>query len=93
MCIRDRSADGRFGFSIGYSHSETPIQENQVGLYEPWQAVGAGWRPGVAEGTYYSDGIKALRRTGELKRDGVMATLQFKTNENWTCLLYTSRCV
>ena len=83
----DRSEDGRFGFSIGYSHSETPIQENQVGLYEPWQAVGAGWRPGVAAGTYYSDGIKALRRTGELKRDGVMATLQFKANENWTSTL------
>lgn len=23
-----------FGFSIGYSHSTTPVQENQVGLYE-----------------------------------------------------------
>ncbi len=83
----DQSADGRFGFSIGYSHSDTPIQENQVGLYEPWQAVGAGWRPGVAAGTFYSDGIKALRRTGNLKRDGVMGTLQFRPSDNWTSTL------
>ena len=83
----DQFADGRFGFSIGYSHSDMPIQENQVGLYEPWQSLGAGWRPGVAAGTYYSDGIKALRRTGDLKRDGVMATLQFRPNETWTSTL------
>lgn len=87
----DQSADGRFGFSIGYSHSDTPIQENQVGLYEPWQAVGAGTpprvRPGVAAGTFYSDGIKALRRTGNLERDGVMATLQFRPGDNWTSTL------
>ena len=41
-----QSADRKIGFSIGYSHSDTPIQENQVGLYEPWFEAGAGWRPG-----------------------------------------------
>ncbi len=82
-----RSDDGRFGFSIGYSHSDMPIQENQVGLYEPWQAVGEGWRPGVAPGTFYSDGIKALRRTGNIQRDGVMATLQFSPSSAWTSTL------
>lgn len=82
-----KSDDGRFGFSIGYSHTSTPIQENQVGLYEPWQAIGDGWRPGVPAGTFYSDGIKALRRTGETKRDGVMATLQFRPSNAWTSTL------
>lgn len=76
-----------FGFSIGYSHSTTPIQENQVGLYEPWQSLGEGWRQGVPAGTFYSDGIKALRRTGETKRDGVMATLQFRPSNAWTSTL------
>ena len=76
-----------FGFSIGYSHATTPIQENQVGLYEPWQAIGDNWRPGVPAGTFYSDGIKALRRTGETKRDGVMATLQFRPSNAWTSTL------
>ena len=82
-----RSEGGRFGFAIGYSHSTTPVQENQVGLYEPWQAIGDGWRPGVPAGTFYSDGIKALRRTGETKRDGIMATLQFRPSNAWTSTL------
>ena len=83
----DQFADGTFGVSIGWSHSSTPIQENQVGLYEPWQAIGDNWRPGVAEGIYYSDGIKALRRTGRLERDGVMATLQYRPSNAWTSTL------
>ncbi len=78
-----QSADRKVGYSIGYSHSDTPIQENQVGLYEPWQAIGANWRPGVAAGTYYSDGIKALRRTGYTKRDGVIGTLEFRPSDTW----------
>ena len=79
-----RSDDGRFGFAIGYSHSSTPIQENQVGLYEPWKTDG---RPGLPAGTYATDGIKALRRTGETKRDGAMATLQFRGSDSWTSTL------
>lgn len=81
-----QAEDRSMGFAIGVSHADTPIQENQVGLYEPWQAIGNGWRPGVPAGTFYSDGIKALRRTGDLKRDGAMATLEFRP-ENWTSTL------
>lgn len=73
-----------FGFSIGYSHSTTPVQENQVGLYEPWKTDA---RPGLPVGTFATDGMKALRRTGETKRDGVMATLQFRPSNAWTSTL------
>lgn len=83
----DKFADDTWGVALGFSHSDMSKQENQVGLYEPWQAVGDGWRPGVAEGTYYSDGIKALRRTGNAKRDGAMATVQFRPNNAWTSTL------
>ncbi|WDS37204.1 TonB-dependent receptor [Pseudoxanthomonas sp.] len=83
----DQFADHTIGLAIGYAHSDMPKQENQVGLYEPWQAVGDGWRPGVDAGTFYSDGIKALRRTGNAKRDGVMATVQFRPNNAWTSTL------
>lgn len=85
----DKFADDTIGLAIGYSHSEMSKQENQVGLYEPWQAVGDNWRPGIDAGTFYSDGIKALRRTGKAKRDGVMATLQFRPNNAWTSTLDT----
>ncbi|GAB6197397.1 TonB-dependent receptor [Lysobacter xanthus] len=83
----DQFADRTFGISLGYSHSDTPIQENQVGLYEPWQSIGTGWRPGVAAGTYYSDGIKALRRTGYIKRDAVMGTFEYRPSEFWRSTL------
>lgn len=80
-------ADRTVGLAIGYSHSDTPIQENQVGLYEPWKQVGDGWRPGVPAGTWYSDGIKALRRTGYVRRDGAMATLELRPGGAWSSTL------
>ncbi len=83
----DKFADGTLGIALGYSHSDMSKQENQVGLYEPWQQVGDGWRPGVEPGTWYADGIKALRRTGNAKRDGVMGTVQYRPNNTWTSTL------
>ncbi|TLX20840.1 TonB-dependent receptor [Thermomonas fusca] len=85
-----QSASRTVGYSIGYSHSDTPIQENQVGLYEPWKTDA---RPGLPAGTWASDGIKALRRTGYTKRDGVMGTLEFRPSDRWisTVDLFHSR--
>lgn len=82
-------ADRTIGFSIGYSHTELPIQENQVGLYEPWSQTNTTdrQRNGVPNGVYFSDGIKALRRTGEIERDAVMATLQYRPSNDWTSTL------
>lgn len=79
--------DNTLGVVIGYAHSQTPTQEDQVGLYEPWFQVGDGARPGVPAGTYYSDGIKALRRTGYTKRDAVMATVEWRPSDTWTSTL------
>ncbi len=81
--------DRTLGFSIGYSHTELPIQEKQVGLYEPWSPTNTTdrVRAGVPTGVYYSDGIKALRRTGEVERDAVMATLQYRPSNDWTSTL------
>jgi TonB-dependent receptor len=76
-------ADRTFGVALGFSHSDTPVQENQVGLYEPWQAIGDNWRPGVPAGTFYSDGIKALRRTGYTRRNGALATFEWTPSEAW----------
>ncbi|GAB1594805.1 TonB-dependent receptor [Lysobacter claricitrinus] len=94
----DQFANRTWGIALGYSHSDTPIQENQVGLYEPWEQIGPTWRPGVPSGancpsptatdcTYFSEGIKALRRTGYQKRDALMGTLEFRPNESWTSVL------
>ncbi len=92
-----QNADRTLGIAIGFSHADTPVQENQVGLYEPWQQIGVGWRPGVPAAAgcpgvsvgcpWYSDGIKALRRTGSTKRDGFMATLEYRPSNAWTSTL------
>ena len=82
-----KSDSGDFGYALGISRSDTPIQENQVGLYEPWNAIGAGNRPGVAAGTFYSDGIKALRRTGYTERTGILGTLQLRGSDSWMSTL------
>lgn len=80
----DQSADRRFGFALGYARQQSPVQENQVGAYEPWKTDS---RPGLPAGTYSTDGIKALRRTGEVERDGLMGTLEFRPNKSWTSVV------
>jgi TonB-dependent receptor len=86
----DQSADRKLGFAIGFAHQETPVAENQVGLYEPWKTDS---RAGLPAGAWGSDGIKALRRTGVTKRDGVMATVEYKPSKDWssTLDLFTSK--
>jgi TonB-dependent receptor len=86
-----QSADHTFGFAAGFAHQDTPVQEEQVGLYEPWKNQNGDGsplhRPGVPDYTFYSDGIKALRRTGDLTRNAAMATLEYKPSESWTSTL------
>jgi iron complex outermembrane recepter protein len=55
-----------------------------VGLYEPWKVE---TRPGVPAGTFITDGIKALRRTGYTKRNGLMGTIEYRPSKEWTSTL------
>jgi iron complex outermembrane recepter protein len=77
-------ANRTVGFALGYAHQKSPVQENQVGTYEPWKTDS---RPGLPAGTYSTDGIKALRRTGEVTRDGIMATVEFRPSKTWTSVV------
>ena len=77
----DQFANRTIGVAVGFAHQETPVAENQVGTYEPWEVAG---RPGVATGSFITDGIKALRRTGMEKRDGLMGTIEWKVSKDWT---------
>ena len=91
----DQFASRTVGLAVGYAHQETPIQENQTGTYEPFFAnpSDGGQRPGVAKGAYLTDGVKALRRTGSTKRDGLMATLEWKPSADFssTVDMFTSK--
>ena len=87
----DQFANRTVGIALGFAHQESPVQENQVGFYEPWKQVDNTktdfTRPGLANGSWLPDGLKALRRTGVTKRDGLMATVELKANKDWTSTL------
>lgn len=84
----DQFADRTVGVTLGYAHQKSPIQEEQVGLYEPWEVKGQNngtdIAPGLPPNTFSTGGIKALRRTGELTRDGVMATVEWRPSKAYT---------
>jgi iron complex outermembrane recepter protein len=79
-----QTADRSIGFALGYARQESPVQENQFGTYEPWKTDS---RPGLPAGTFSTDGFKALRRTGEATRDGIMATVDFRPSKTWTSVV------
>ena len=82
----DQFANRSIGVSIGYAHQETPVQEEQVGLYEPWDQTDR-TSLGLPAGTYNSGGLKALRRTGRSERDALMGTIEFRPNKQWTSVV------
>ena len=83
----DQFANRTVGLVLGFAHLKTPVQENQVGLYEPWEAKATNVTPGLPAGTFSTGGIKALRRTGELTRDGVAATVEWRPSKEYTGVL------
>ncbi|MBB5206180.1 TonB-dependent receptor [Inhella inkyongensis] len=83
----DQTADRKLGFAIGYAHLETPVQENQVGIYEPWEIREDRVTVGLPANTMTTAGLKALRRTGYSERDGVMATLEYRPSREWTSVV------
>jgi iron complex outermembrane receptor protein len=86
----DQFANRTIGVALGYARLETPILSNETGLYEPWKRDA---RNGLPAGTFASNGIKAVARSGENQRDGVMGVLQYRPNKQWTSIVdvYASR--
>lgn len=80
----DQFADRTIGIALGFAHLDSPVLDNETGLYEPWKTDG---RPGVPAGTYITDGIKSVARSGTNKRDGVMAVLQYRPSKAWNSVL------
>jgi TonB-dependent receptor len=86
----DQFADRTIGIALGYAHLETPVLDNETGLYEPWKRDD---RAGLPSGTFASDGIKAVAKSGRNERDGLMGVLQYRPNKQWTSIVdvYASR--
>jgi TonB-dependent receptor len=86
----DQFANRTIGVALGYAHLETPVLDNETGLYEPWKRDD---RAGLPSGTFASDGIKAVAKSGRNERDGLMGVLQYRPNKQWTSTFdaYASR--
>ncbi|UMR30915.1 TonB-dependent receptor [Massilia sp. MB5] len=86
----DQFANRTIGVAVGYAHFESPILQQETGLYEPWKKED---RAGIPSGTFITDGIKSLGRSGKNERDGIMGVLQYRPNKQWTSMLdvYASR--
>ena len=80
----DQFADRTIGLALGYAHLESPVLDNETGLYEPWKVES---RPGVPAGTSIMDGIKSVARSGKNERDGFMGVLQYRPNQQWNSVL------
>ena len=86
----DQYMGGTLGLAIGFSHADIPLQEEQTGLYEPWTRTDAAngvSRDGLPDGVYFMDGAKALRRTGYIRRNAVMTTLELRPYDGLTSTL------
>ena len=90
----DQFANGTIGIALGYSHLDSPILSNQTALYVPWSTTSR-TAIGVPAGAFASSGIVSTARGGANTRDGLMATVEWKPNSNWSSVLdaYASKFV
>jgi iron complex outermembrane recepter protein len=89
----DQYFDNTLGFTFGYARLDTPTDTKEVGLYDPWHQNGTE-HAGVPADVWETDGIKSLASTGLDKRDGSVATLEWKPNDAFTSTVdayYTNR--
>ncbi|WP_395401974.1 TonB-dependent receptor [Pseudoduganella sp. UC29_106] len=86
----DQFMDRTVGVALGFAHLDNPVLDRETGVYEPWKREN---RPGVPTGTYITDGIKSLARSGYNRRDGLMGVLQYRPSKNFTSMIdvYASR--
>ncbi|HVU16230.1 MAG TPA: TonB-dependent receptor [Candidatus Didemnitutus sp.] len=62
--------DGTIGLAVGFAHTDTPWEGKQ---FQAW-----GWPTIDAANDYVLGGTKSYVRTSNLKRDGLMAVLEYK---------------
>src|SRR5258707_2530927 len=89
----DQFFDNTLGITLGFARLDTPTDTKEVGLYDPWHTNGTG-HAGVPADMWVTDGIKSLASTGLDKRDGSVATLEWKPTGAFTSTVdayYTTR--
>jgi iron complex outermembrane receptor protein len=80
----DQSADRKLGVAIGFAHLDSPGQEQHYKSWW-WADTGAWGRPVVgapAGGAITLNGFEATATASKQTRDGLMAVVEYKPNEN-----------
>lgn len=81
----DQFIDNTLGVTVGYAHLTSPIVGRELGTYDPWHANGTE-HAGVPSGVYVTDGIKSLASSGTNRRDGVIGTIEWRPQSNFTSI-------
>jgi iron complex outermembrane recepter protein len=85
----DQYFDNTLGLTIGYARFDSPIVGKELGMYDPWKTNGDPASGKLEHATlpanvWISDGIKSLASSGDNRRDGALATLEWKPNTSLT---------
>ncbi len=82
----DQFFDHTLGLTIGYARLDSPIVGKELGTYDPWNPNGTN-HAGVPADVYVTGGIKSLASSGTNRRDGSLATFEWKPNNSFTSIL------
>jgi TonB-dependent receptor len=80
----DQFANRTVGVALGIASLESPILDNETGTYEPFDRSTVS---GVPAGTYVTAGVKALAKSGTLKRTGLIGVLEYRPSRQWSSTL------
>jgi iron complex outermembrane receptor protein len=80
----DQFANRTVGLALGIANLESPILDNETGTYEPFDRSTVS---GVPAGTYVTAGVKALAKSGVLKRTGLIGVLEYRPSKQWSSTL------
>lgn len=87
----DQFFDHTLGLTVGFARLDSPIVGKELGTYDPWHtnvnSDGTLDHAGVPGNVYVTDGIKSLASSGTNRRDGSLATLEWKPNDNFTSIV------
>ncbi len=84
----DQFFDHTLGLTVGFARLDSPIVGKELGTYDPWHLNGTD-HAGVPADVYVTDGIKSLASSGTNRRDGSLATLEWKPTDNFTSTVDT----
>ena len=89
----DQFFDNKLGVTFGFARLWTPVATEEYGTYDPWGKNGTA-HAGVDPNVFVTGGVKVLASTGLDRRDGSLATLEWKPNDAFTStydMYYTKR--